>query len=467
MAVFFIFLFVDILTVVIFMAVYGGKKNYSEGMLLGVHIPPYAVEEPEVKTFIEAYQKKSKRFYIVNLLLSIAISFLSFGYLSIFILVWTLWLVELIAGAMIVLYGAHKKMYDIKMVRGWYGASGSKIVVVDTNVSASGGKLPFSLWWHMPILIGGAALFFFPGTLELMRKLPEMWLFTGIFIGMFIAMILLHVWTGRSRNKVYSEDSDINLRMNQTEKRIYSGIWLLSNYINLLSMITVIYFSAGQQWLDGIGICSYIFMQTLAGAVILAGILYLGRKRKEILDSDMKPLYVDDDVYWKNGWYDNPNDRRLWVQDWTCAANFTTNMARPAGKVFTVVSLVIVGVLLIGMCLVFLKLDFTPIYLKAGQDVIAISAPMYQIEFKRTDIKDIELLEALPDESFSKSNGMADSRQLLGKFRGKESGECRMYIYKDYSPILKIELPEYTVFINSKEAEKTKRWFRNCKNYSR
>ena len=30
----------------------------------------------------------------------------------------------------------------------------------------------------------------------------------------------------------------------------------------------------------------------------------------------------------------NPNDRRLMVQDWACSWNYTTNMARPAGKIF-------------------------------------------------------------------------------------------------------------------------------------
>ena len=33
--------------------------------------------------------------------------------------------------------------------------------------------------------------------------------------------------------------------------------------------------------------------------------------------------YVDDDIYWKNGWYSNPNDKRLIVQDWACSFNYT------------------------------------------------------------------------------------------------------------------------------------------------
>ena len=34
-----------------------------------------------------------------------------------------------------------------------------------------------------------------------------------------------------------------------------------------------------------------------------------------------------------------------------------------------------------------------------------------------------------------------------------------MYIYRGYSPILKIELPQYTVLINSQEKSETERWY--------
>ena len=100
MAVFLIFLFTDIFITVIFMAVYGHRRTYSEGMLLGVHIPSYAVHEREVEALMEKHRRRTKWFYAVNLLLSAAVCFLNFWYLSIFILAWSAWLIELTAGAM-------------------------------------------------------------------------------------------------------------------------------------------------------------------------------------------------------------------------------------------------------------------------------------------------------------------------------------------------------------------------------
>ena len=48
MMMFWIFFIVDLFTIGIFYAVYGGKREYSEGMLMGVHMPRSAAESEEV-----------------------------------------------------------------------------------------------------------------------------------------------------------------------------------------------------------------------------------------------------------------------------------------------------------------------------------------------------------------------------------------------------------------------------------
>ena len=42
-----------------------------------------------------------------------------------------------------------------------------------------------------------------------------------------------------------------------------------------------------------------------------------------------RPLVVDDDVYWRKGWYENPNDPRWLVQDRLVPYNYSMNMAKP------------------------------------------------------------------------------------------------------------------------------------------
>lgn len=51
---FWIFLAVDMFTLGIIYAVYGGNRKYSEGMLMGVHMPESAAESEEVTAFMKS-----------------------------------------------------------------------------------------------------------------------------------------------------------------------------------------------------------------------------------------------------------------------------------------------------------------------------------------------------------------------------------------------------------------------------
>lgn len=67
MMLFLIFLFVDLSVVGIFYAVYGRRRTYSEGMLMGVHLPESAASGEEVGRMMEQYHVRTKKFYLWNL----------------------------------------------------------------------------------------------------------------------------------------------------------------------------------------------------------------------------------------------------------------------------------------------------------------------------------------------------------------------------------------------------------------
>ena len=67
MMLFLIFLFVDLSVIGIFYAVYGRKRKYSEGMLMGVHLPESAACGEEVRRMMERYHARTKKFYLWNL----------------------------------------------------------------------------------------------------------------------------------------------------------------------------------------------------------------------------------------------------------------------------------------------------------------------------------------------------------------------------------------------------------------
>ena len=116
-----------------------------------------------------------------------------------------------------------------------------------------------------------------------------------------------------------------------------------------------------------------------------------------------------------------------------------------------------------GFCLWFLKIDFTPVRMQVTDNTVAITSGYSNISFDRDEIEDLQLLDALPADNFYKVNGSADSKQYMGKFKGKETGKCQMYVTLDVTPILEIKTPEYTIFINSREGSMAESWYQELK----
>ena len=262
---------------------------------------------------------------------------------------------------------------------------------------------------------------------------------------------------------VYSEDTGINLAMNRLNKRVWSGMWLVCDYLTLLSLAALLVPLVSRGTADAADFFVFMMLQIAVVGIIVSAIVWMGKKRSDILAGDKSPLAIDDDVYWKNGWYSNPGDKRLFVEDRLCSANFSMNMAKTSAKVLMGI---FGGVTLLGLiwiCAVFIRLDFVKPELKISAQEVQVTAGMYDISFPRDEIREVELLPGLPKERLRRTNGADTNDYLIGKFRGNVTGNCRLYVYKGYQPVLAIRLPEYTVFINSKSDGQAETWYDRLK----
>lgn len=315
MMLFLIFLFVDLSVIGIFYAVYGRKRKYSEGMLMGVHLPESAACGEEVRRMMERYHARTKKFYLWNLAAVILIGGLCFWRESVFVIVWTVWLLEMCIGAIALLNRTHRKLYDLKVEKGWIGSTGSRIMAADTRTAAQSAEL---------------------------------------------------------------------------------GI---------------------------------------------------------------RPCYTDDDIYWKNGWYSNPSDKRVFVQDWACSWNYTVNLARPAGKAWMAAGIAVTAVCLIWLCVEMVKLDFVPIQMEVQEDGLSITSGYTDLSLSYGEILGVRLIDELPEDEYRRTNGVSDSRQNIGRFKGKETGKCRMFLYTGYEPILVIDTEDGPVYINSETDGEAEKWY--------
>ena len=78
--------------------------------------------------------------------------------------------------------------------------------------------------------------------------------------------------------------------------------------LNFVAWITFVLMCIIQDTVGDLSFWMYIILQLLSGCTLTV-ILILARNRKnEMLKADTQPVFVDDDDYWKTGFYYNPND---------------------------------------------------------------------------------------------------------------------------------------------------------------
>lgn len=452
-------LFVNLLVVGCFALVYGTKMKYENGMLFGIHMPKEAQKDPEVQSLMEQYAVRMKKFYWWNVAGAVLSGLLAFSYTSIFMFGWMFWIFEFTIGSMGVLCMNHRKLYDIKVKHQWFAAEGADIVVIDIGASAKAEEKRIPTVWHLPAVVILAWLCFLPGMRRWVQEEAANILVPGMALLTAGLFWVLHIWTNRRRCDAYSENTQINTAIHVRERRMWAWIWLVGTYTSLIGMGEILWQISRKGYLDVVDTIICVIFSMAGGLFILAAILWMMKKRQELLKTEEPLSYVDDDIYWKNGWYNNPRDRRWVVPDRMCSSNYSFNMGKPGVRYLTgaLGSVIVIGVL--WLVVVFFGMDFVRPQLSIDGNQVTVRSAEYGISFDKKEIEDAELLEDLPEEDFVRINGLSDSRQLLGKFKGEESGKAMFYIRRGETPVLKIKLPEYTVFVNSEESGKVQEWY--------
>lgn len=465
LAMFLIFLFTNLSMVGIFAFVYAGKEQYSEGMILGVHIPESEKQHPEVQELGKKYKNSLKKFSIMNLVFGIAVCFLSFWNTTYFMFIWIFWLFLYSVEGMKLIYKTHRNMYDIKMKHNWLMGEHTHMIYIDTVVSSLTKKMPISHWWNLAAIIVLVILVCIPKVSNYFLVNPQQWVLPGVTGVSMILFWILHIVFVSKSNKVYSKDSSINLSMNQMEKRTWSVIWLSTNIINLLGITYLIVRIINNNWLNETDYKIYILLQILPAVVLLFGVMYIFKSRKQILSMDSEALCVDDDEYWKNGWYHNPQDKRLLVQDRLCSTNYSFNTGRPAAKVILGVTIAMTIAIIVGVFVLVDSLEHAEISVNIRETQVNIDSVMYDTSFDRKEIQSVKMIPKMPDDDFTRTNGGATEKFLIGHFNGRKTGKCMLYLYRHYTPVLEIKLVEKTIYLNSKDEKEVREWYDMLKNH--
>lgn len=464
-AMFMIFILMDLIVVLVCRAAYGKKHEYREGMLFGVHIPRDALETEEISELTDKYRRRWILFQTLNLLAGTGVCFICFLSFALFMTIWLIWLIQYVAGMMYLVYHPHRVLYRIKMKNGWVRESGRRIVRIDTGVSARSQKMMFSWKWH---LLSAAIILLCLPVLFLKDRDGDMAAVVILAVGLMEVFLFLgiHVLVGRRPNIVYSQDSGVNYLVNMLSKRAWGIGLIVSGFLSAASIIYMTIRTVCGDWLNEIDFFVYIVLQLFIAFALLFPILRIRGRRADILAADQSSLEVDDDEYWKNGWYSNPDDPHLFVMDRMNDMQFTMNMARPAAKAIVAVTAAAVVALLLFVAAVILNFENAEVTFVRENDTITIEAAGYDCKFAVDEVESAELIGRLPDDRYIRTNGGSTDRYDFGYYRGKQTGKCMMFLYSGYQPILKIQLNDLTVFVNSKSSGEVEEWYRQLKEVS-
>lgn len=460
-----IFLPTDLFLVLLVWACCRNYGAYHQGMLFGIHIPEDALNHPDVLALQASCKRAWNHFTIRHLILGSAVCFVALWNVAASVIIWTIWLIIYIAGLTYYTTIPLRKMYAVKQKNGWYQehASTSQLTHIDTMASAYANEKSPSFLWHLAIF----GILLVP-VMQLILKSgisnPLALTLSVTACGVALAFMGLHFFFIKIKNTVYSKDSSLNLAVNQLEKSAWSKGLLAADSLNAVSFLYLIIriFS-----IDHLYNADWIIFVLLQIGSILAFIFPVSsfiKRKRELLATDPSPMVIDDDVYWKNGFYYNLDDPHLLVQSRLSEASYTFNMARPAGKIITFLGYG-AGIFAL-LFTIYLCIPLISIRLDVSQNgsKISISEGGYHCTFSLQEVKSASLLEEMPDGRFFRVNGVSTDNYDIGNYKNRNLGKCMLFLENGYSPILQIQLKDKTIFLNSKKNGDVEKWYQIFQN---
>ena len=404
------------------------NAKFKKNIAVGVTFMEEGKQDAEVIARLNRYKKQIKMITIVLLLAAIPGVFVSkFWILLTYYLVWTYVTMFIYA---IPFYLCNKDLKAIKKRRGWVQHQGEKVEIDMENIPNFKEISPL--------------LFIIPCIVSL---LPLVWDRTFYVLYITSAASVLVFWFSyryfyRNRSERVNEERDLTRVLTQIRHYNWSKIWIAASWLTIpLSFSGLLFINHPALAL------TLIFLVTAVICVGAVGIEIKLRKMQEKLTRGSGVgAIVDEDDKWIGGMiYYNPNDSRLIVNE-RVGMNTTLNLARTSGKVITVILLVMILVLpFTGPAMnVYYK---QPIKIEITKDGVEASQGITNYRIKLSDIKDVELINELPDD-LVRVNGTSFDDLLKGDFRNKNENLTLM-LRPNSKPFIRVTDKNGKVFVFS------------------
>lgn len=426
-----------------------GKRKGN--MILGVFMTEEGFQNKSARKIIKAYQIIWQWWEITAIMSLILVLFLCKLYVSVGVFVFFIWCLLLLGGGQLIFNSFHRELYYLKQRNQWFYGKKLHLSIAADQIERLKKKRVLSDLSFIPIFLAGFIPLFYPECRGYLQK--ENYHMIVVLFPFVIDLIILGCFYHFVRRGYgEKEGGKIQMAYIQMEQCYWSYGWVWAGAFNTVANLMLQWNLMSEKGIFLVNIWSYALVQAVSVGILFYTWYRIKAKKEEIESMDLQTKMVDDDEYWVQGYYDNPYDNRILVND-RIRIGSCINMGKSMGRKINFGSAMVMIMGGLWILILLFQIDFMPFQIFIQGDKVSIQTGGYDLDVPISEIKTVTITENLKESSYIKEDGKETERYLLGDFQIEGMGLCRTYVYKDKEEVLYIETEDKKIFFNTEKEE--------------
>lgn len=300
-------------------------------------------------------------------------------------------------------------------------------VVVDTRT------LPDDRWVSPWVFVPAVLACLVPGLYD-----HDFWILSAIMALLCAGMAFGYRYLYRNKAEMVDSNVELTRALTQIRKYNWSKIWILMTYLMAcVSLCMTVSFRYPK-----VALFLVVAVTTIMVVWSLRIEMRMRTLQERLTKDSGTDWYVDDDAHWIGGFlYYNPDDSRLIINE-RIGMNSTINMAKPAGKIFMGLTVLLLA------ALPFFGFLFGsgPIDIQVNQQAIVAKEGWTTYTIETDDIEEMTILDTLP-EGMVRIMGTGMDTLLKGDFSCPAYGKMKVLLDPSQGPFVLIRTKEGKLYL--------------------